>query len=76
MYLPSLHINLDLVKNFLKGMDKTGRGFEHVRNKFPNVSDEKIKESIFVGTQIRELILHIHFDEDVNETEKKYMVVI
>jgi hypothetical protein len=28
-----------LHKNIVKGMDKTGCGFEYVRNKFPNVSD-------------------------------------
>jgi len=30
----------------VKRMDKIGRGFEYVRNKFPNVSDAKIKEGI------------------------------
>jgi len=44
------------MKNFVKGMDKTGSGFEYVRNKFPNVSDAKIKGSIFMGPQIRELM--------------------
>jgi len=43
------------MKNFVKGMDKTGRGFEYVRNKFPNFSDAIIKEGIFIGPQIREL---------------------
>jgi len=28
----------------VNGMDKTGRGFEYLRNKFRNVSDVKIKE--------------------------------
>jgi len=37
-------------------MDKTGRGFECVRNKFPNVSGAKIKEGILIGSQIRELM--------------------
>ena len=31
------------MENFVKGMDKTDRGFEYVRNKFPNVSDAKIR---------------------------------
>jgi len=44
------------MKNFVKGMDKTGRGFEYLGSKFPNVSDAKIKESIFIGPQIRELM--------------------
>ena len=30
--------------------------FEYVRNKFPNMSDAKIKEGIFIGHQIRELM--------------------
>ena len=40
-----------------------------MRNKFPNVSDAKIKEGIFIGPQIRELMQDKHFDEDQNETE-------
>ena len=54
IYLPPLHTKLGLVKNFVKGMNKTGHGFEYVRNKFPNVSDAKIKEGIFIGPQIRD----------------------
>ena len=51
-----MYIKLGLMRNFVKGMDKTGRGFEYVRNKFAYVSDAKIKEGIFIGPQIRELI--------------------
>ena len=40
----------------MKGVDKTGRGFGYLRNKFPNVSDIKIKEGIFIGREIRELM--------------------
>ena len=43
IYLPLLHIKLGLMKNFVKGMDKTGHGFEYVKNKFPDVSDAKIR---------------------------------
>jgi hypothetical protein len=45
IYLPPLHIKLGLMKNFMQGMDKTSREFEYVRNKFPNVSDAKIKRA-------------------------------
>ena len=57
------------MKTFVNGMDKTGHGFEYVRNKFPNVSDAKIKEGVFTGLQIRELMQDIWLDEDLNETE-------
>ena len=70
IYLPPLHIQLGFMKNFVKGMDKTGRGFEYVRNKFPYVCDAKIKEGIFTGPQIRELTQDKQFDEDLNETER------
>jgi len=70
IFLPPLHINLGLIKNFVKGMDKTGHGFEYLRNKFPNVRDTKIKEGIFTGPQIKELMQDKHFDEDLNENER------
>ena len=65
-----LHLKLGLMKNFVKGMDKTGHGFEYVRNKFPNVGDAKIMEGIFIGPQIKELMQDKQFDEDLNETER------
>jgi hypothetical protein len=65
-----LHTKLGNIKYFVKGMDNTGRGFEYVRNKFPNVSDAKIKEGIFIGHQIKELMQDKQFDEDLNETER------
>jgi len=52
------------MKNFVKGMDKTGHGFKYVRNMFPHVSDAKIKEGIIIGPQIREMM------QDLNETER------
>ena len=53
-----------------ESVDKTGHGFEYVRNKFPNVSDSKIKEGIFIGPQIRELMQDKQLDEDLNETAR------
>jgi len=70
IYLPPLHIKLGFMKNFVKCMGKTGRGVEYVRNKFPNVSDAKIKEGIFIGSLIRELMQDKQFNEHVNETER------
>ena len=41
-----------------------------MRNRFPIVSDAKIKEVIFIGPQIRELMQDKQFDEDLNENER------
>ena len=43
IFLTTLHVKLSLMKNFVKGMDIKDRGFEYLRNKFPNVNDAKTK---------------------------------
>ena len=58
------------MKNYVQGMDEAGRRFVDVRNKFPNVSDAKIKEGLFIGPQIRELKQDKQFDGDLNENER------
>jgi len=69
IYLRPLYIKLGFMKNFVNGIDKKGRGFECMRNKFLNVSDAKIKKCISIGPQIRELMQDKQFNEDLNETE-------
>ena len=54
--LPPLDIKLGLMKNFVKAMNKHGKGFEHLREKFPKLGDAKLNEGIFIGPQIREII--------------------
>ena len=41
-----------------------------MKNKFPNVSDAKIDEVIFIGPQIRGMMQDKQFDEDLNENER------
>ncbi|GBL88581.1 hypothetical protein AVEN_195593-1 [Araneus ventricosus] len=60
--LPPLHIKLGFMKNFFKVMDCGGRGFQYLRLKFPKVSESKIKEGIFVGPQIRQLMKDSMFE--------------
>ena len=54
--LPPLHIKLGLIKNFVKAMDKLDLAFRHLCILFPSQSSAKLKEGIFVGLQIRELL--------------------
>jgi hypothetical protein len=60
--LPPLHIKLGLTKNFVKAMDRNGDGFQYLKLKFPVLSDARIKEGIFVGPHIRELLKDEHFE--------------
>ena len=61
--LPPIHIKLDLMINFVKGMNKEEQAFRYLRKKFPKISDAKVKEGIFVGPQIRQLMKDPSFDE-------------
>jgi hypothetical protein len=70
VFLPPLHIKFGLMKNFVKAMDKNGVGFMYLKHKFPRLSDAKIKEGIFIGPQIRQLIKDEQFEEQLNEVGK------
>jgi len=64
--LPPLHIKLGLMKQYIKALDKDSDCFRYIVQKFPALSYEKKKEGIFVGPQIRKLLL----DEDFIHTMK------
>ena len=68
--LPSLHIRLGLYKTFVKALDKSGAGFHYLKEKFPRVSDSKIKEGIFVDPQIRALIRDGNLEDLLSQIEK------
>lgn len=59
--LPPLHIKLGLMKNFVKALTQDGDTFKYLQEKFPRISDAKIKAGIFVGPQIRELFKDTQF---------------
>lgn len=61
--LPPLHLKLGLMKNFVKALDKTSKAFTYLCAMFPQVSDAKIREGIFIGPQIKKVIADRHFDE-------------
>lgn len=58
------------MKNFVKAMDRSGLGFAYLRNTFPQISEVKIKEGIFVGPNIRKLMKDENFDAQLNDTER------
>ena len=58
------------MKNFVKAMDKSGQGFKYLTSKFASLSDAKIKEGVFIGPQIRELLKDDDFESALHEEEK------
>ena len=49
--LPSMHLKLGLMKNFVKAMNQES-AFTFLRETFPRLSEAKFKEVIFIGPQI------------------------
>ena len=53
--LPSMHLQLGLMKNFVKALNQEESAFTSLREMFPRLSEAKVKEDIFIGSQIRDL---------------------
>jgi len=68
--LPSMHFKLGLMKNFVKSINQEETVFTYLREKFSRLSDAKLKEGIFIGPQIRELIKDEYFDKLLEGYEK------
>lgn len=69
--LPPLHIKLGLMKNFVKALDKDGETFKYLVEKFPRISDAKLKAGIFVGPQIRQLLNDDQFVTKMSTVERR-----
>jgi len=51
--LPSMHLKFGMMKNVVKAMNQEEDAFNYLREKFPRLSEIKLKEGIFIGPQIR-----------------------
>ena len=68
--MPPLHIKLRLMKNFVKALGKSNSsGFAFLRKKFPKISEAKLKEGIFVGQQIQEVLKDPNFEKTLTALE-------
>jgi hypothetical protein len=68
--LPFMHLKLGLMKNFVKVMNQEAAAFTYLREKFPKLSEAKLKEGVFIGPQIRDLIKDEYFDRLLQGDEK------
>ena len=65
-----MHLKLGLMKNFVKAVNQKEAAFTYLWEKFPRLSEAKLKEGIFIGSQIREHIKDEYFDKLLQGDEK------
>ena len=68
--LPSLHIKLGLIKQFVKTLDKDCDAMNFLKAKFPKLSFAKVTEGVFIGPQLRQLLLDKHFNDTLTPVQK------
>jgi len=60
--LSSMYLKFGLMKNFVKALNREEAAFTYVWEKFPRLSEAKLKEGVFIGPQIRDLIKDEYLD--------------
>lgn len=68
---PQVHTKLELVKQFVKALDKEGACFECICKAFAGVTIGKLKNGIYDGPVIRKLIKDQNVITSINELETK-----
>ena len=64
-----LRIKLGFIEQFVKALCKEGNCFQYIKAAFSSVCEEKIKEVIFDGPQIRKLIKDPNFILPMNDVD-------
>ena len=52
-------------------MLKESKGFAYLRQQFSKISEAKMKEGIFIGSQIKHLFKDQDFSTELNSTERR-----
>lgn len=68
---PPLHIKLGVCSTFIKAIDHEGEAFLYLSEKFPGLTDAKLKQGILVGPQIRALLKDDRFDKMLSGATKR-----
>ena len=58
------------MKNFVKAMNQEEDAFTYLREKFPILSEAKLKEGVFIGPQLRDHIKDEYCDKLLQGDEK------
>jgi hypothetical protein len=71
VYFPPLHIKLSLIEIFVLAVDKDCEGFACLRQKFPKISETKMKEGIFISPQTKQLFRDQDYGTNLNSPERR-----
>ncbi|GBM89178.1 hypothetical protein AVEN_261177-1 [Araneus ventricosus] len=67
------HDYTGLMKLFVKSLAKDEECFKYICSKFPELSETKLKEGIFVGIDVLKLLFDVSFTDTMNEIEKEVL---
>ncbi|GBO02881.1 hypothetical protein AVEN_58492-1 [Araneus ventricosus] len=59
------------MKQFVKALPKEGECFKYLFDLFPGLSEEKLKEVVFVGPDIRKMMKDENFETKMKTNERK-----
>ena len=65
-----MHLKLGLIKNFVKATNQEEAAFTYLWEKFPSLSEAKLKEGIFIGPQMWDFIKDKYFEKPLQGDEK------
>jgi len=71
-----MDLKLGLMKNFVKAMNQEEVAFTYLWEKFPRLNEGKLKEGVFIGPQIRDLIKDEYFDTVLQVTKRPLGTVL
>ena len=71
MLFPPLHVKLGLIKQFVKKRNPEGEAFKHIQELFPKLLEAKVKGGIFVGPQVKRLMLSDSFLTNLSVVERR-----
>ena len=70
IFLPSMHLKVGLMKHFVQAMNQEEAAFTYLWEKLPRLNEAKLKESIFIGPQIWDIIKDEYFHKLLQGDEK------
>ena len=57
------------MNEIVKALSVDGLGFSFLRNKFPSLSDQKLRAGVFTGPQIRQVLNDSDIEESLTKEE-------